>query len=188
MNWSNCFFCSVLQDPAEADQLLDLSRNQLSENLALSPLSHLTTLEYLFISHNRFDIPITFVSFFNHSKLKSLVGENKDFIDQIEFKQEFLGSNWGFLILLKSGSKNLAGKLPYILSYQYELRAIVLSHYNLVGAFPVWLLENNTRFSQGLSWHRLIPIPMPLKLIFHITVLTAKFQQISAWSFRTWKS
>ena len=96
MNWSNCFFCSVLQDPAEADQLLDLSRNQLSENLALSLLSHLTTLEYLFISHNRFDIPITFVSFFNHSKLKSLVGENKDFIDQIEFKQEFLGSNWGF--------------------------------------------------------------------------------------------
>ncbi|GFY93556.1 hypothetical protein Acr_09g0000020 [Actinidia rufa] len=55
-------------------QLLDLSYNQLSGNLDLSPLSHLTTLEELYLFHNRFEIPIPFVSFFNHSKLKVLVG------------------------------------------------------------------------------------------------------------------
>ncbi|XP_057501094.1 cuscuta receptor 1-like isoform X2 [Actinidia eriantha] len=126
-------------------QVLDLSRNQLIGNLALSPLSRLITLEYLFIIHNRFDIPIPFVSFFNHSKLKALVGESKDFIDQIEFQTKIPRFQLRLLILSKSGSKNLAGKLPYFLSYQYQLRAIILSHYNLVGAFPVWLLENNTR-------------------------------------------
>ncbi|XP_057501087.1 cuscuta receptor 1-like isoform X2 [Actinidia eriantha] len=126
-------------------QLLDLSRNQLSGNLALSPLSHLTTLEHLFIIHNRFDIPIPFVAFFNHSKLKFLVGEGKDFIDQTEFQTRIPRFQLRLLILSMSGSKNLAGKLPYFLYYQYDLRAIIISHYNLVGAFPVWLLENNTR-------------------------------------------
>ncbi|GFY80760.1 hypothetical protein Acr_01g0005690 [Actinidia rufa] len=51
-------------------QILDLSHNQLSGNLTWSPLTRLTALEELLLSDNHFDIPISFVSFFNHSKLK----------------------------------------------------------------------------------------------------------------------
>ncbi|XP_057501276.1 cuscuta receptor 1-like [Actinidia eriantha] len=126
-------------------QLLDLSHNQLSGNLALSPLSRLTTLEYLYLFHNRFENPIPFVSFFNHSKLKVLVGESNDFIDQIEFQTRIPRFQLEVFILSKSWSKKLTAKLPYFLSYQYNLRGVFLSHYNLVGKFPVWLLENNTR-------------------------------------------
>ncbi|XP_057501085.1 cuscuta receptor 1-like [Actinidia eriantha] len=126
-------------------QLLDISNNQLSGNLALSPLSHLTTLEELYLFKNSFEIPIPFVSFFNHSKLKVLVGESKDFIDQIEFQTMIPRFQLKAFVLMKSWSKKLTMKLPYFLSYQYDLRLVFLSQYNLVGTFPVWLLENNTR-------------------------------------------
>ncbi|XP_057501101.1 cuscuta receptor 1-like isoform X2 [Actinidia eriantha] len=126
-------------------QVLDLSYNQLSGNLALSPLSHLTTLEHLYFSHNRFEIPIPFVSFYNHSKLKVLVGGSNDFIDQIEFQTRIPRFQLKVFILLKNWSKKLASKLPYFLSYQYDLRGVFLSNCNLVGPFPGWLLENNTK-------------------------------------------
>ncbi|XP_057500656.1 cuscuta receptor 1-like [Actinidia eriantha] len=144
-------------------QLLDLSYNQLSGNLDLSPLSHLTTLEELYLFHNHFEIPIPFVSFFNHSKLKVLVGDSNNFIDQIEFQTRIPRFQLEVFILSKSWSKKPVAKLPYFLSYQYDLRAIFLSHSNLMGTFPVWLLENNTRLevlslkNNSLTGHFMTP-------------------------------
>lgn len=37
------------------------------------------------------------------------------------------------------------GAIPTFLKYQYDLRVVDLSHNNLTGNFPSWLLENNTR-------------------------------------------
>ncbi|KAF5945537.1 hypothetical protein HYC85_015765 [Camellia sinensis] len=67
-------------------QSLDLFSNQFIRNLALPPLISLTTIEYLFISYNHFDIPPSFVLFFNHSKHKVLVGDNNRLSGQIEFQ------------------------------------------------------------------------------------------------------
>ncbi|KAF5949969.1 hypothetical protein HYC85_011962, partial [Camellia sinensis] len=101
-------------------RLLDLSSNQFTENLAVSPLIILTTLEYLFLSYNHFEIPPSFVSFFNYSKLK-------------------------VFSLSNCGSYKLDMKLPQFLFYQYDLRIVDLSNNILVGMFPIWLLKNNTR-------------------------------------------
>ncbi|KAM3327880.1 hypothetical protein P3S68_033342 [Capsicum galapagoense] len=51
-------------------RVIDLTDNQFTGNIASSPLSSLLSLEYLLIANNNFEIPISFESFANHSKLK----------------------------------------------------------------------------------------------------------------------
>ncbi|CAL5374311.1 unnamed protein product [Camellia sinensis] len=126
-------------------RLLDLSSNQFTGNLALSPLTNLTTLEYLFLSYNHFEIPPSFISFFNHSKLKVFLGDNNRLSDQTESQTWIPRFQLQVFSLSNCGSNKLGMKLPHFLFYQYDLRVIDLSHRILVGKFPVWLLENNTR-------------------------------------------
>ena len=122
---------------------LDLSDNHFSGNV--HSLSDLRSLEYLSLSNNVFLNPITFSSFFNLSNLKFLFSDN----NKIAFETNSHTRVPTFqlrLFWLSECSFNggLNTTLPTFLRYQYDLQEIVLSHNNLKGKFPTWLLENNT--------------------------------------------
>ncbi|KAF5946318.1 hypothetical protein HYC85_016546 [Camellia sinensis] len=125
-------------------RILDHSFNQFIGNLTSSPLSNLTTLEYLILSYNHSEIPVSFISFCNHSKIKVFLGDNNKLSDQIEFQTWIPKFQLKVFSLSNCGSSNLGMKFPHFLFYQYDLRIVDLSH-NSVRTFPVWLLENNTR-------------------------------------------
>ncbi|XP_058207007.1 cuscuta receptor 1-like [Rhododendron vialii] len=144
-------------------RLLDLSYNQLHGNLTSSPLINLAELEYLFISHNHLEIPISLVSFYNQSKLKVLIGDNNRLSDQIEFQRSIPRFQLQVFSLSSCSSNKLGMQVPQFLYYQYDLRMVDLSHHSLAGTFPVWLLENNTRLevyrlrNSSLIGHFLLP-------------------------------
>ncbi|PSS36152.1 Protein BRASSINOSTEROID INSENSITIVE 1 like [Actinidia chinensis var. chinensis] len=125
-------------------QILDLSHNQLSGNLAWSPLTRLTALEELLLSDNHFDIPISLVSFFNHSKLKVVEGANNRLGDQVEFQSRVPRFQLQVFVLSNCWSNKSDLKFPHFLYHQYDLGTVDISHNSLVGTFPIWLLENNT--------------------------------------------
>ncbi|XP_058208335.1 cuscuta receptor 1-like [Rhododendron vialii] len=144
-------------------RLLDLSYNQLHGNLTSSPLINLAALEYLFISHNHLEIPISLVSFYNQSKLKVLIGDNNRLSDQIEFQRSIPRFQLQVFSLSSCSSNKLGMQVPQFLYYQYDLRMVDLSHHRLAGTFPAWLLENNTRLevyrlrNSSLIGHFLLP-------------------------------
>ncbi|KAK9268730.1 hypothetical protein L1049_000491 [Liquidambar formosana] len=128
-------------------QLVVISSNQLTGNIALSPLTRLTLLEYLSLSNNHFQVPISFKSFFNHSRLKVILGDNNTLVEPMyqtgvpRFQLKvFILSNCRFDEL------NLAP--PNFLYYQHDLRVVDLSHNNFGGKFLAWLLQNNSRLTE----------------------------------------
>ncbi|KAM3686277.1 hypothetical protein ACJW31_11G186400 [Castanea mollissima] len=112
-------------------RVLDLSNNHFNGNIVQSPLSSLSPLEYLSFSDNKFLIPSTFSFLFNLSNLKILSGD----YNILALEPDSL--TWIPTFQLKAFS--------LFLHYQCDLRIINLSHNKLVGQFPNWLLENNTR-------------------------------------------
>ena len=122
--------------------LLDLSDNHFNGNINFSQLSSLTSLEYLSLSNNAFLNPITLSSFSNLSNLQVLLSDN----NKVDFEPH--SNTWipSFqLMVLQMSNCSFNSAPPRFLQYQYDLRAIDLSHNNLVGKFPTWLFENNTR-------------------------------------------
>ena len=126
-------------------RLLDLSNNHFNGNIVQSPLSSLTSLEYLSFSNNNFFIPSTFSFLFNLSNLQILLSDNSIIaldpdsptsIPTFQLKI-FSFSNCSFNIRNST--------TPRFLHYQYDLQIINLSHNKLVGQFPNWLIENNTK-------------------------------------------
>jgi Leucine-rich repeat (LRR) protein len=49
---------------------------------------------------------------------------------------------------LSKTTEALNVEIPDFLYYQYDLRVLDLSHNNITGMFPSWLLKNNTRLEQ----------------------------------------
>ncbi|XP_019184110.1 PREDICTED: LRR receptor-like serine/threonine-protein kinase GSO1 isoform X3 [Ipomoea nil] len=125
-------------------RLIDLSTNQFYGNIAISPLYKLTSLESLTISNNHFQVPFSFESFSNHSNLKFILAANNEVISETSVKNIFPSYKLEFFSL-----SNCVGqyhpRLPSFLLHQNELRILDLSHNNVGGDFPVWLLENNTK-------------------------------------------
>ncbi|PHT41537.1 hypothetical protein CQW23_20391 [Capsicum baccatum] len=104
----------------------------------------LTSLEYLDISFNRFEVPVSFNQFVNHSKLTYLsVGYNTLTTDT-EFKNWIPNFQLKFFAI--EGCVNLQ-KLPSFFHYQHNLIILAIDHNQLPGNFPTWLLENNTRLA-----------------------------------------
>lgn len=64
-------------------ETLDFSYNQFTGNIGLSPLIHLLSLKDLRLSHNHFQIPNTFQSFANHTKLKYFYGDWNQVVDEV---------------------------------------------------------------------------------------------------------
>uniref|UniRef100_A0A6N2LIM2 Leucine-rich repeat-containing N-terminal plant-type domain-containing protein n=1 Tax=Salix viminalis TaxID=40686 RepID=A0A6N2LIM2_SALVM len=57
-------------------QVLDISRNRFTGNIATGPLNNLISLEFLSLSNNLCELPLSFKSFSNHSKLKFFICDN----------------------------------------------------------------------------------------------------------------
>ncbi|KAK9266499.1 hypothetical protein L1049_021529 [Liquidambar formosana] len=128
-------------------RLIDLAQNQFTGDISSTAIPNLTSLEYIDLSHNRFKGSFSFSSLANHSKLEVV-----DFTcDNNEFEVETELSGWvptfqlEVLLLPNCNLNKPTGEIPTFLLNQYNLRVIDLSHNNLTGYFPSWLLENNTR-------------------------------------------
>ncbi|KDP35112.1 hypothetical protein JCGZ_10954 [Jatropha curcas] len=122
-------------------RLLDLSFNQLEGNISSSPIPSLKSLEYIDLSHNNFEGSFSFKSIANHTNLKIVIlGSYNNKLD-IETESSSWFPKFQLTILVLSNC-NL-NRLPEFLSHLYDLRVLDLSHNNLTGIFPDWLLENN---------------------------------------------
>jgi Leucine-rich repeat (LRR) protein len=129
-------------------QLLEVSNNQFTGNIASGPLTNLISLEFLSLSNNLFEVPTSMKPFMNHSSLKIFSSENNrlvtepaDFVNLIpKFQLVFFS--------LSRTSKALNVAIPDFLYYQYDLITLDLSHNNITGMFPSWLLKNNTRMEE----------------------------------------
>ncbi|KAJ4946679.1 hypothetical protein NE237_014307 [Protea cynaroides] len=147
-------------------KILDLSYNQLNGNIPSSLITSLPFLSHFILGYNDFEGTFSFKTFANNSNLEvidlSSAGGN-------EFEIEFEDSPWVPLFQLKElslSNYNLNKKTDAItrfLSSQYNLRKVDLSHCNLDGTFPIWLLENNTMLSDlnlrnnSMRGHFLLP-------------------------------
>ncbi|TYG78140.1 hypothetical protein ES288_D02G034100v1 [Gossypium darwinii] len=129
LSLSDCGLIGPLPNQGWCD-LRNLEVLEVSENALEGMLPH-------YISRNHFQIPLSFAPFANLSNLKALSSnENKMF--QLEV-----------ISLSKCiTSQQLSRKVPTFLYYQYDLRYVDLSHNNLSGTLPTWLLENNTKLEE----------------------------------------
>ncbi|KAG6718910.1 hypothetical protein I3842_04G176500 [Carya illinoinensis] len=126
-------------------RVLNLEFNNFNGSISHSPISNLQSLEFLSLSHNHFN-PATISSFFNLLKIKIFKSDNNTLVDETVSQRSWTPY---FQLKVLSLSSSLARRptrtIPKFLRYQYKLQAIDLSHNNLVGQFPTWLLDNNTR-------------------------------------------
>ncbi|PIA42275.1 hypothetical protein AQUCO_02000022v1 [Aquilegia coerulea] len=103
-------------------RLLDFSENQLYGKIPTSLISNLNSLEFISLGGNQFDGGLPFTSPLSDHKLQ--------------------------LKLLSIPNCNLNLSTTDLLKFfhnQHDLRYLDLSHNNLHGRFPNWLVENNTR-------------------------------------------
>ncbi|GMH26551.1 hypothetical protein Nepgr_028394 [Nepenthes gracilis] len=150
-------------------RILDLWRNQLSENITTSPLVRLTSLEYLSLSYNNFQIPHSFSPFANHSNLKIVLGDSNVIIREFELQPIIPRFQ---LQILSLSNCMLYGEPPSFLFYQHDLRVADLSNSNLQGNFPAWLFDNNTRL-QGLHLRQsLLTGPFQFPVHPHLSIAT----------------
>ncbi|KAB1670995.1 hypothetical protein [Gossypium barbadense] len=126
-------------------EVLDVSNNAL-EGMLPRCFSNLTSLRVLDVSRNHFQIPLSFAPFANLSNLKVLsINENK-MVMESSFYTSIPKFQLEVISLPKCiASQQLSRKFPTFLYYQYDLRYVDLSHNNLSGTVPTWLLENNTK-------------------------------------------
>ncbi|XP_059635763.1 cuscuta receptor 1-like [Cornus florida] len=133
-------------------QILDLSSNGFTGNIALSPLVKLKSLEYLVLSDNPFQVPVSFTSFFNHTKLKFIESMNNELLVETDDNQtDHLVPSFQLIRFRLSdrevgnANSSTTGAFPNFLYYQKDLQIVELSRLNFSGKFPNWLLDNNTR-------------------------------------------
>nr|XP_034929571.1 receptor-like protein 1 [Populus alba] len=88
--------------------------------------------------------------FMNHSSLKFFSSENNRLVTELAAFDNLIPKfQLAFFCLSRSPtSEELNVDIPNFLYYQYDLRALDLSHNNIIGLFPSWLLKNNTRLEQ----------------------------------------
>uniref|UniRef100_A0A7N2LN42 Leucine-rich repeat-containing N-terminal plant-type domain-containing protein n=2 Tax=Quercus lobata TaxID=97700 RepID=A0A7N2LN42_QUELO len=125
---------------------LDISSNRFNGNLSSSPIASLTSLEYIDLSYNLFEGLFSFSLFANHSKLKEIqfLSDNNKLDIEIENHSWDPLFQLKVLVLSNCNLNNPTGNFPKFLLDQHELEVVDISHNNLNGSFPIWLLENNT--------------------------------------------
>ncbi|XP_038700166.1 receptor-like protein 14 [Tripterygium wilfordii] len=125
-------------------RILDLSNNRFRGNIVSSPISNLKSIEYLSIQYNHFQV--SFKPFANHSSLKTfLANDGNELIDEADSQLWTPKFQLEVLILSNCILNNSNVNSLNFLHHQFELRYLDLSGANFSGAFPNWLLENNTR-------------------------------------------
>ncbi|KAI7980944.1 Receptor-like protein 13 [Camellia lanceoleosa] len=127
-------------------RLLDLYANQFTGNHLSSLLGSLNSLEYIDLRYNRFEGLFSFSSFANHSMLQvvAITSDNDKFEVETEYKDWLPLFQLKVLVLPNSNLNKRSGDFPKFLLLQNKLSFIDLSHNNLEGSFPNWLLVNNT--------------------------------------------
>jgi len=131
-------------------QLLDVSENQFTGNIASGPLTNLISLQFLSLSNNLFEVPISMKPFMNHSSLKIFSNENNRLVTTPATFYNLIPKFQLVFFRFSSSptSEALNVDIPDFLYYQYDLKALDLSHNNITGMFPLWLLKNNTQLEQ----------------------------------------
>ncbi|KAK2994979.1 hypothetical protein RJ640_029793 [Escallonia rubra] len=123
-----------------------LSSNQLTGDIALSPLVNMTSLEDLQLSNNSFQIPISFRPFFNHSRLKVInCFQNYYLSERDEFQASVPTFQLNEIVLSdtsRHGNNNAV--FPKFLYHQHNLTSIYLGDISFSGKSFLWLIENNT--------------------------------------------
>ncbi|KAK6267689.1 hypothetical protein QUC31_011849 [Theobroma cacao] len=127
-------------------QVLDLSSNQLDGNIPFD-ISNLKFLEYLALFNNKFEGLFSLGLLANLSKLKALGLSSQSKMFQVETENFIWLPKFQLKALGLSNCKlNLkTNTIPSFLFHQYDLRYIDISLNNLVGMFPNWLLQNNSK-------------------------------------------
>ncbi|GAY65284.1 hypothetical protein CUMW_239900 [Citrus unshiu] len=98
-------------------------------------------MEKLILLNNHFfQIPISLEPLFNLSKLKTFDGE---ICTETESHYNSLTPKFQLTSISLSGSID-GGTFPKFLYHQHDLKNADLSHLNLSGQYPNWLVENNT--------------------------------------------
>ncbi|KAK7395160.1 hypothetical protein VNO78_15705 [Psophocarpus tetragonolobus] len=129
-------------------RLLDLSHNHFKGKLD-SKFTSLTSLEYFSFTGNKFEVPVSFAPFANHSNLKFINGEgNKVIMDSQPSLQTWIPKFQLQVLSMSSTTESTFLPLPNFLLYQSNLIILDLSGWKLEGQFPYWLLENNTKMIQ----------------------------------------
>ncbi|KAM3283257.1 hypothetical protein P3S67_026902 [Capsicum chacoense] len=106
-------------------RVIDLTENQFTGNIASSPLSRLLSLEYLLLANNYFEMPISFESFANHSKLKFVTSDNNSVI-----------------LRTSSSSCNIGGNFPnWLLENNSRLEEVYLIGNAFTGSLQLPLLS-----------------------------------------------
>ncbi|KAF5932229.1 hypothetical protein HYC85_028400 [Camellia sinensis] len=128
-------------------RLFDVSGNQFTGNHLSSLLGSLNSLEYIDLRHNRFEGLFSFSSFVNHSKLEvvAITSDNDKFEVETEYKDWLPMFQLKVFVLPNCNLNKRSGDFPKFLLHQNTLSFIDLSHNNLEGSFPNWLLVNNTK-------------------------------------------
>ncbi|KAF5459254.1 hypothetical protein F2P56_023217 [Juglans regia] len=125
-------------------QELDLGHNHLEGRLP-SCLANMTTLRILNLPFNNFNGSISYTLMSSLQSLEYLSLSYNTLVDDTKSQSWTSYSQLKVLLLSSSLARRPTRTIPRFLHYQDKLQAIDLSHNNLVGKFPTWLLENNTR-------------------------------------------
>ncbi|XP_058009466.1 receptor-like protein 1 [Hevea brasiliensis] len=112
-----------------------------------SIVSKLTSIKCLFLSGNNFEGSFSFSALANHSKLEifQLSSNNGKLEVETENPTWFPTFQLKILDLSNCHLNVRTGTIPKFLLYQYGMKFIDLSHNKLVGAFPSWILQNNSK-------------------------------------------
>ncbi|TXG61909.1 hypothetical protein EZV62_013272 [Acer yangbiense] len=145
-------------------QQLHLYSNQFSGNI--SPLTALTSIQRLSLWDNHFQIPISLEPFFNHSKLKTFYGENNQIYADTAESHFSITPKFQLNELTLSGCRDCV-TFPKFLYHQHDLEQVDLSHNNLTGEFPNWLLDNNTNLYQLVLVNNSLTGPLHLPTHSH---------------------
>ncbi|OMO88622.1 hypothetical protein COLO4_20160 [Corchorus olitorius] len=124
--------------------MLDISNNQLNGDLA--PLTNLTSLRFLALSKNHFQVPLSSILFSNLTALKLLWCDgNKLAMESVVYNSApKLQLKYISLSGCTTNQPILDEALSKFLYYQYDLRYIDLSKNNFSKLVPFWLIANNT--------------------------------------------
>nr|GMC74971.1 LRR receptor-like serine/threonine-protein kinase GSO1 isoform X4 [Ipomoea batatas] len=125
-------------------KLIDLSTNQFKGEISFI-LPSLTSLEYIRLGSNDFEGKFSLSLLANNSKIKLV-----EILDNDNIEVETEDSNWipkfqlEVLALPGCNLNKKSQKVPTFLAYQSMLKLLDLSHNNLRGGIPNWIIRNNS--------------------------------------------
>ncbi|XP_031375357.1 receptor-like protein 15 [Punica granatum] len=126
---------------------LDLHRNHFGGNIPSSLFANLKSLQYVSLSGNAFEGSFSLAALTNNSRLEVFDLANNYHSLNITTEDPLYAPSAQLKIFCLSDCalNEPGGVIPTFLRDQHELRLLDLSHNNMRGAFPSWLLENNTK-------------------------------------------